>query len=90
MSEFRDGLVVIEYTQDADSFGWSVLALVMANYKPDQPRYGVLDATLSTEFGQRQGRSQEQVIREAWNLVDWYPNEDAARDTYDEARSRTW
>lgn len=29
----RDGLVVVEYLQDADSFGWSIAALLHAYHR---------------------------------------------------------
>lgn len=97
-----DGLVIVEYSQDADSFGWSVVALIHANYKPGVQRWGVLDATVGTDRGElpdshsssnpygTHGRTREECVRGAWNLVDWYPSEDAARDAYDETRSRQW
>lgn len=92
----NDGLVVHEYVQDADSFGWSVTALISVVVFPDDRRWGVLDALVGTGVGtvwidaEGRARTECECVRDTWHLVDWYESEGTARWAMAEARSRIW
>jgi hypothetical protein len=91
-------VVIVLYTQDADSMGWSIRVLFHARYTVKERRWGVLDLVAGTEAGEGQlidldqgrRRTQEEVLAENWWLVDWYPSETAARDAIKESQSRVW
>lgn len=71
----NDGLVVHEYVQDADSFGWSVTALISVVVFPDDRRWGVLDALVGTGVGtvwidaEGRARTECECVRDTWHLV---------------------
>jgi len=95
--EPADDLVVVSYVQDADSFGWSIAALIHSAYKPGRPRWGVLDALCSTGVGASleaardpSSRGARDAVRRLWHLVDWYEDEVASRVAFEELRSRIW
>ncbi len=90
-----DGLVVVEYTQDADSFGWAVTALFCVDTGVRR-RWGIMAILINTSHGADlnprwfQVRSAADVVRNAWHLADWHVDEAAARAALEEARSRIW
>jgi hypothetical protein len=87
----NDGLSVIEYHQDANSFGWSVVALIVASVTGPwgKERWGVLTALVGTDVGMVGGRSRQDVVRDSWHIVDWYGSMADAHQAYDEVKSRT-
>lgn len=99
-----DGLAIASFWQDADSFGWSILALFsVRGGSPDAaPRWGTLDVLTGTANGaehENGARGEvtgfvtgtcEDAIRRHWHLVDWHPSAQAAHAAIAEARSRRW
>lgn len=100
-----DYLTIVDFAQDADSFGWAILALFTVNKASEKtsPRWGVLDVLTGTENGAEHRHDEadgqivgyvdgtrEDAIRRHWHLVDWHPSEAAARAAFAEARSRRW
>lgn len=92
-----DDLQVIEHFQDPDSCGWAIYVLFTApSRRYNGPiQWGILDMLTGTENGIDMAtdtgpRTVEEVIRDSFWLVDWYPDEQAARAALHEARSRVW
>lgn len=89
----RDDLVVIEYAQDADSFGWKIAALFHVALFPDKLRWGTMDALTSTDVGAGDSNNAVDVrsaVRRMWHLADWHKTEAEARAAYTELKSRVW
>src|SRR5689334_3101862 len=93
---------VLEYHQNVDSFGWSILALFKARYgRKDKDggevyRWGILDILTGTENGEGYPtdkgtpRTQLEVVAAEWNLIDWFYTEEEAKSAFMEAQSRKW
>ncbi len=88
----REELVVVDYFQDPDSFGWSVAALLRAAHKPGGPRWGTLDALCGTHDGasSKEPTDLRDAVRRMWHLVDWHGSEADARAAFADLSSRRW
>lgn len=91
-----DSLAIVAWSQDADSWGWAVLALFTAD-TGTRLRWGTMDCLLGTPhgagvvlYGGQRPRTEADVIRRFWHMVDWHVDEQRARAAYTEARSRIW
>jgi hypothetical protein len=93
--DFNGDIIVEQYEQDADSWGWMVQAIfTTALGPPGKRRWGTLDCLDGTEAGQGyerpngRERTAAEFIAEHWHLVDWHETEDAAREAFAAARLR--
>lgn len=91
-----DHLEIAAWSQDADSWGWAVLAMFSVD-TGTRRRWGTLDCLLGTPHGAgvasdgwQRPRTEADVIRRFWHMVDWHDDEARARAAYTEARSRMW
>lgn len=94
----EDGLHIVEYYENPDSFGWSIKALFCANYRfSGPPRWGTLDALATTDHGSGEAMNvdpdimeKHEVIRRLWYLVDWHADEAKAREVFNQLKERLW
>jgi hypothetical protein len=87
-------VVVHEYVQDADSFGWSIRALFQWSFL-----WGTASVLLSTQNGEgyptereEKPRTKAEVMQHCIDnsLVDWHADERSARAAWAEILSRRW
>lgn len=94
-----DGLHVVEFYQNPDSFGWSICAIFYADYRFSGPkRWGTIDALANTEHGaddpeprlDMDTEGKRDCVRRLWHLVDWHKDEETAKAAFQELKERLW